>query len=211
MFLSFNVILEAIASALPQRKSEKDIYQWCLPRSLMTQTDNHARSVAAFLIAAILAVTIVTAAAPLTLEDLFRPFEFFNITQTYDHYSGLIDLFIYILIFVGLAQAILARHYGGSGGRAVAIGVGLCLAFAMLLAEEAFQFNLRSFGPFAALLVVILLGITMFGLLHGAGMSKTASASTSYVAIFFTTHAVAPEFFNWLNETIPLLSTAQRK
>jgi len=33
-------------------------------------------------------------AAPLTAEDLFRPFEYLNITQTYDRYSALIDLFI---------------------------------------------------------------------------------------------------------------------
>ena len=173
----------------------------------MTQPNVCARNIAALLIAAILAIQL-TAAAPLGLEELLHPFEFLNITQTYDHYSGLIDLFIYILIFVGLAQAILARHYGGTGGHAVAIGVGLCLAFAMLLAEEAFNFNLKSFGPFAAMLIVLLLGITMFGLLHGAGMSKTASASTAYVAIFFTTRAVAPEFFNWLNEAMPLLSVA---
>jgi hypothetical protein len=78
----------------------------------------------------------------------------------------------------------------------------------MLLAEETFHFSIKSFGPFAALLVVVLLGITMFGLLHGAGLSMLSSVSVAYVAVFFSTRAVSPEFYDWLTETMPLLSIA---
>lgn len=144
-------------------------------------------------------------AAPLTAEDLFRPFEYLNITQTYDRYSALIDLFIYILVFVGLAQATLAHHYGNTGGRAVAIGAGTCLAVAMVIAEETYHFSIKSFGPFAASLLILILGIMVFTTLHRAGMPATAAGSVAYLLGFFSIYAVAPELFTWLNETMPLL------
>jgi hypothetical protein len=169
---------------------------------------NTARRILTGLLLAFLLAAPVMAAKPLDLQELFSPFEYLDITQTYERYSGIIDLLVYILIFVGLGQAILAHRYPGPGGRAVAIGVGLALALAMVLAEEWFQFNIRSFGPFAATLIVVLLGIMMFSLLNGAGMSKLASASLAYVTIFFGMRAVSPEFFDRLNETMPLLSVA---
>lgn len=144
-------------------------------------------------------------AAPLTAEDLFRPFEYLNITQTYDRYSTLIDLFIYILVFVGLAQATLAHHYGNTGGRAVAIGAGTCLAVAMVIAEETYHFSIKSFGPFAASLLILILGLMVFTTLHRAGMPAIPSGSVAYLLGFFSIYAVAPELFNWLNETMPLL------
>jgi len=144
-------------------------------------------------------------AAPLTAEDLFRPFEYLNITQTYDRYSALIDLFIYILVFVGLAQATLAHHYGNTGGRAVAIGAGTCLAVAMVIAEETYHFSIKSFGPFAASLLILILGLMVFTTLHRAGMPTIPSGSVAYLLGFFSIYAVAPELFNWLNETMPLL------
>ena len=102
--------------------------------------------------------SLAAAAAPLTVEDLFRPFEYLNLTEVYDHYSALIDFFIYTLIFVGLAQATLARLYEGRGGRAVSIGVGLSLATAAVMAEETYHFSLKSFGPYATTLTILALG-----------------------------------------------------
>lgn len=152
--------------------------------------------------------SLAAAAAPLTVEDLFRPFEYLNLTEVYDHYSALIDFFIYTLIFVGLSQATLARLYEGRGGRAVAIGVGLSLATAAVIAEETYHFSLKSFGPYATTLTILALGIMTFSTLTRVGMQKTPSAGLAYIIAFFGVNAVAPEFFYWLNETAPILGAA---
>ncbi len=151
----------------------------------------------------LLQATTVTATVS---ESLFEPLEYLNITRVYDRYSAFIDLLIYVLIFVGLAQATLAHRYPGAGGRAVAIGVGLSLTIAMLIAEETFNFNLKSFGPFAATLIVLVLGVMTYSLLHNVGMARISAAASAYLAVFFGTIAVAPEFFQWLETNVPVLS-----
>lgn len=164
-----------------------------------------AKLIAAFFALFIISPWVVVA-APLTLEDQFRHFEFLNIAQIYERYSGIIDLIIYTLIFVGLAQAVLTNHYPGRGGRAVAIGVGLSLAISMLLAEEAFGFGLRSFGPYAAGLIVLTLGIMTYRLVHSAGLPRSAAAGLAYILIFLSTRAIAPQAFEWAQEEVPILT-----
>lgn len=171
---------------------------------LMPPTMKQTSTVLATLVLLLLTFDLALA-APLTAEDLFRPFEYLNLTQTYDRYAALIDLFIYILVFVGLAQATLAHRYGNTGGRAVAIGAGTCLAVAMVVAEETYHFSIKSFGPFAASLLILILGIMVFTTLHRAGMPAIPSGSVAYLLGFFSIYAVAPELINWLNETMPLL------
>ena len=150
----------------------------------------------------------VAAARPLTVEDLFAPLEYLNIETVYDRYCALIDLLIFTLIFVGLAQATLAQRYPGPGGRAVAIGVGLALAISLLLAENAWDFNLKTFGPFAALLIVLVLGVTVFGFLRHAGASPVSAAGIAYLIVFVTGWAVGQPFFEWLNDEAPTLALA---
>jgi hypothetical protein len=148
----------------------------------------------------------VAAARPLTTQDLFAPFEYLNIETVYDRYSALIDLLIFTLIFVGIAQATLAHRYPGPGGRAVAIGVGLALAISLLLAENAWNFNLKTFGPFAAFIIVLVLGVMVFGFLRHAGASPVLAAGIAYLIVFVSAWAVAQPFFEWMNDEAPILA-----
>ena len=70
------------------------------------------------------------------LDTFFRPFENLDIEKTYDQYSVFIDLIIYLLIFVGLSQAVLSKKFQGRGGKAVVISVGLILTISMIIAEK---------------------------------------------------------------------------
>ncbi len=189
--------------------TEKYLYQ-DVPRntSVLPPMKKTAVTILLLLAGALVLSSLSAAAAPLTVEDLFRPFEYLNLTEVYDHYSALIDFFIYTLIFVGLAQATLARLYEGRGGRAVAIGVGLSLATAAVIAEETYHFSLKSFGPYATTLTILALGIMTFSTLTRVGMQKTPSAGLAYIIAFFGVNTVAPEFFQWLNKTAPLLGAA---
>lgn len=171
----------------------------------MAPAGHKSRTLATFLLVLLAAAPLIALAQPLTLEDLLQPFEFLNVTQAYDRYSGLIDLFVYVFIFVGLAQATLARLYPGPGGRAVAVGVGLALSFSMLIAEQNLGFSLKTFGPFAATLIILVLGVMVYGLLHNAGMSRSGAAGAAYLTVFFGVHAAAPTLFQWITQTMPIL------
>jgi hypothetical protein len=150
----------------------------------------------------------IATARPLEIQDLLSPFEYLHIESIYDRYAALIDLLIFTLIFVGLAQATLAQRYPGPGGRAVAIGVGLALAVSLLLAENAWDFNLKTLGPFAALLIVLTLGVMVFGLARHAGAPAGAAVSMAYLLVFVTGWAVAQPFFEWLSGEMPILALA---
>ena len=58
-------------------------------------------------------------------DILFWPYQYLELSSLYDHYQGLIDMTIYVLIFVGAAQVTLGQRFPGNGGRAISIGTGL--------------------------------------------------------------------------------------
>jgi hypothetical protein len=84
-------------------------------------------------------------AAPGGDPFLSRSSEF--ISYFYNTYSLIIDLLIYTLLFVGISQVTLGRHFPSRGGKAVSVALGLALAIGLVTSEQAMGFNLRSFGP----------------------------------------------------------------
>jgi hypothetical protein len=137
------------------------------------------------------------------LEFFFQPFEFLSFTAVYDQYSAIIDLFIFMLIFVGLTKAALGRHFPGKSGRAISIGTGLILAISLVIAEEAYDFNIKTFGPVAAAVLILTFGVMIYLFLHKSGLGMSGSAALAYIAIYFSLHAVTPEAFLWTNEVMP--------
>ncbi len=154
----------------------------------------------------LMGITLNCAVWAFSLEEVFRPFEFLDIAEMYEHYSGIVDLFIYLLIFTGTAHVTLGKRFAGRGAKAISAGTGICLAIAMIIAEEKFGFSIRSFGPVAAGILVLLLGVMIYRLFHYMGMVRAGAWSVAYVTIFIAMHAIAPEFFIWLDENIPVLN-----
>ena len=123
-------------------------------------------------------------AAPIMLEDIFRPLQWLEPARLYEQYSGALDLFIYALIFIGAAQVTLGRHFPGRGGKAISVGIGTALAMSMIIAEKTFNFSLSSFGPVAGTIILLLLGIMIYRLLYFAGMKGVGAASLAYIILF---------------------------
>ena len=141
----------------------------------------------------------------MSAQQMFAPLEYINLANAYDHYSAVIDLFIYGLIFIGVAQVTLGPRFAGRGGKAICAGVGISLAVSMAIAERQFGFSLKSFGPIAAGIIILLLGIMVYHLLHQAGLSKTGALSISYAGMFLTVHGAAPKFVGWLQSQMPFV------
>ena len=143
------------------------------------------------------------AAAGLSIQNILQPFAWLDPSHLYDAHSGLIDFFIYVLIFVGATQATLGKKFPDSGGRALSIGAGLTLAIGMLLAEDALGFNIKSFGPIAAAILILLLGIVIYRMLHFAGLNRIGSVSAAYITILLASFAIIPDWFHTLNRQYP--------
>lgn len=84
--------------------------------------------------------------------------------------------------------------------------MGISLAVAMVIAEQRFGFSLRSFGPFAAGILLLLFGIVIYRLLHYAGMAGFRSGALTYIAVYLAMRGVAPDLFAWLDHNLPLVN-----
>lgn len=157
------------------------------------------------LILCILLTTPVLAAGTTMSSQIFAPLAYLNLAQTYDHYAAIIDLFIYALILIGVAQVTLGPRFAGRGGKAICTGVGISLAIAMTITETRYGFSLKSFGPIAAGIIILLFGIMIYRLLQHTGVSRTGGLAISYAFMFLAVHGAAPRFVAWLQGQLPFL------
>lgn len=141
-----------------------------------------------------------------SLGALFRPLEYIDISALYDRYSIMIDLVIYLLIFVGLAQFTLGQRFKGRGGKAITIGIGLTLALSLAIAEKFLGFSIRSFGPIAAGIFLAVLGLMLYRLIKHFGAGFAVSCSLAYIIVLLSVIATVPGFFKWVNDAMPILN-----
>jgi hypothetical protein len=144
--------------------------------------------------------------SPGSLGALFKPLEYIDISALYDHYSMLIDLIIYLLIFVGLAQITLGQRFSGRGRKAITIGIGLTLALSLATAEKFLGFSIRSFGPIAAGIFLAVLGMMIYRLIKHFGAGFAVSSSLAYIIVLLSVVATVPGFFKWVNDAMPMLN-----
>ena len=138
------------------------------------------------------------------LEDALSPLAGLDIPSFYTRYSGVVDAIIYLIIFAGLTQLTLGKRLGTSrAAKAVAAGVGMTLALALVIMQRAMDFSIAQFGPYAAAVVVILATSVLFYLLRTLGAGGIASFSASYVIVYFLLRAVVPNFFSYLQASAP--------
>ena len=81
------------------------------------------------------------------IDTLFRPFQGLQLPVLYDSYATVIDLIIYLILFVGLAKATIGKRFETAG---VPVAIGIALAIGLTLSERTLGFSLRTLGPLAA-------------------------------------------------------------
>jgi len=138
------------------------------------------------------------------VANVWEYFEFFNLSRFYDHYSTIIDLLIYTLLFTGLVRVALERRFPGKGGKAIAVGLGFILGVAMTIAGEAYGFSIKSFGPLAVSFLALLIGITLYRILLSGGVRRSRAGPLAFLILFVVMMAIAPELFGWFNDYAPM-------
>lgn len=141
-----------------------------------------------------------------SLGEMFQPLEHADFSGLYTSYAVVIDLAVYLLVFIGIAQVTLGKRFQGSGGKAITIGIGVSLAVSLAIVEQYLGFSLRSLGPIAAGLFLAIVAVMMFRLVKHFGGGTAVSGSIAYVFVLLSIVAAVPGFFAWVNRTIPLIN-----
>ena len=83
-------------------------------------------------------------------------------SDVYSQYGYIIDTALFLLLFLGIGKGVLKKHFG-EGGTSVYVGLGLFLAFALLLWEENTGFYLlQELGPLALILLILIIVVLAY-------------------------------------------------
>jgi len=132
------------------------------------------------------------------LDTLLEPFKDIDIASTYQSHHLAFDFAIYLTLFLGLSQFVFSKKFPGKGGKAISIGIALALSTGMILFSAATGFSLARFGPVAAGILMVLLGLLFFSLIKQLGGNSVNAGLASFILTYFLMRAVSPELYQWM-------------
>lgn len=132
---------------------------------------------------------------------LFSPLADLDIGYLYDHYHAAIDFVLYLLVLVIGCRVALARMFPGEHGKHLGTVIGIVLAISLSTAEQTLGFSMRSFGPIAAGLVILMVALVVYNMMRHAGAGHVACSATALIVTYFSMRAVLPGFFLWAEKS----------
>ena len=132
------------------------------------------------------------------INQILEPFREIDIASTYQQNYLFIDFVIYMLIFVGLSKFVFSKRFSGNGGKAILVGVGLILSLSMSVFSYTTGFSIGSFGPIAAIILMLLVGMLLFGFIRQIGGSSVNSGIGAFIVTYFLMRSVTPEIYDWV-------------
>ena len=121
----------------------------------------------------------------------------FSFSDIYAQQGYLIDAALFLLIFLGAGKGIFKKHFA-EGGTAVYTGIGIFLAFALLLWEERSGiYLLEQFGSFVVILFLLVLFAWVFQWMKSAGMSLFPLICLIYLIFYWGFSEWSSTMFGW--------------
>ena len=120
-----------------------------------------------------------------------------DILYLYGIYSGWIDFFLSLLIFLGLTQAVFENTHLRSQSKTLSIGLSLALSFGLIYWERQTGVTLLSLGPLAFLFFLILIYFVIFQLMQKLGTGYWTAGAWAYVVIFSMLSIVQNPLIGW--------------
>ena len=157
-----------------------------------------------FLMIFLIAINIVCARENI-FEQILEPVRGFNLEELYSNYGHFIDFAVYLFIFVTIARIALAKRFEAKEANILAGALGVVLSISLALTERTMGFNLRSFGPIAALIIILFVGFILYTVIHHIGGGKAGSGAIAFVIVYFLIRAVSPTLFSWLEQKAPFI------
>lgn len=154
--------------------------------------------------------SFVSAAEVGIFDDVFSSIvpEGFNFAHVYEKYGMFIDMIIYLVLFIGVAQATLMKRFEGTGGKTVVVVVGIMLAVGLSVwANEEVngepRFMIKDLGPITGALFALIIFSTVYSFVkgvtgnHGFGDKATAGL-VAWIFIYYAMQSVFPSVFEFM-------------
>jgi len=135
-----------------------------------------------------------------SIETLIQGFPNF-----YETSWPLVDALVFLLIFVGLARVVFEKRFPGQGGKAMIMGVGLALSLGMVFAEVQYGFSLKTFGPMAAGIVLMLMCFMLFHVGKAFGFSTGGSIALVFFLGVPLAPQLMPDLAQLIGQVLPLV------
>lgn len=140
-------------------------------------------------------------------DDILGPFSGVDFGATYANYAMFIDGILYFLIFFGLSRFVFEKKFG-SGGKTMYIGIALALSFAAAYFGSSNGFRLGMLGPYAILIVFLLLFYLIFSLTKNMGASKWLAFSLAFLLVIYLVHTMLWGFIDENPTLVAVIGTA---
>lgn len=139
---------------------------------------------------------------------LFHPFQYLDISSLYNAYHYWVDFFIFLCLFVSVSKLTIGRRFEGREGKALSVVIGLALALSLSLLEYRVGFSIKTFGPIAVAILILVVGIVIFSLIKSIGAGNAGAGSFAFVITYLLIRATLPDliltldgnsWFAWLD------------
>ncbi len=134
------------------------------------------------------------------LSELLQPLHGIDVASLYLQFGPLLDLMLYGAFFTSVAWVTVGRIYNHRG---LAVALGLILTASLTLTAPVLGFSLKSFGPFAAGLIVLFVAIFVYRLLRQAELDQVAALCLSLVVTYLGLLIYSPQFVVAVNRVFP--------
>lgn len=140
------------------------------------------------------------------IDQIFSPFQGFDIGWTYSNYGQIIDGIIFFCLFLGISHHTFGKNFKGRPGKGISTAFSAMLTVSLLLSEHYLNFSIKSFGGVAVGVVLFFTGFFVFSIARSTGMNYVNSFCLAYVLIFFSVAAMVPNLFKFIATRAPILN-----
>ncbi len=151
--------------------------------------------------------TVGLAAGGLWLPASGAGFPLLDLKVVYLRWWPAVDFLLFFALFAGVVHATVGRRFDARGGQLVTLALGAVLALGALGFEWAFDINLTALAPVAAVVFLVLLGVSLFWLLRTMGLHAGTSVVGTVVVLAVAVSAISPRFSGallWLTALLQL-------
>lgn len=158
---------------------------------------NYASIAAAILILASIATVALTqpgltGAATVALD----------VPRIYNEYAPFIDFFLYLAFFIGIVQVGLGKTLPN---KAVTISLATILAIGAASMEPIFGFTLRTFGPVAVGIFLLVSGVLIYRTLRAFEVHRLGAGAVVVILLYLGLAAFLPDLNATLTRAVPVL------
>ena len=133
-----------------------------------------------------------------------------DIWSVYNQNYLFFDFVAYALILGGIAHYVLHKKFQ-KYSKPITIGLTLALTFAAISLEAKTNFRLSQLGPYASIILLLILAFTLYETLHALFGKSTKKCPIDAALTYLITYGllITPlnPTYKWIEQTVPILAS----